>query len=453
MRPHRRLRRRGADRPRTLAYRVLRAVTADAAYANLELGRVLGEAHLDARDAGFVTELVSGTCRLQGTYDRVIAAASGRRTATLQPEVLDVLRLGAHQVLGMRVAAHAAVGASVELAAAEVGEKVAGLVNAVLRKVAVEDLDGWVARLSAGEDAVGALATRTHHPRWIAQEYRRLLGDEAEAALLANNVPPVPTLVVRPGLAQVADLDGAPTRWSPFGAVRPGNPGDLAAVREGRAGVQDEGSQLVALALARTTAPPGAWLDLCAGPGGKAALLAGLAAESGDSLVAAEVQPHRAGLVGQALRAYGDALGARAPVVVAADGTQPAWPPASFAKVMADVPCTGLGALRRRPEARWRRSQADLVGLAPLQRGLLASALDAAVPGGVVAYVTCSPHHAETIEVVHDVLAARQDTEVLSARDALPEVSEAALGDFVQLWPHRHGTDAMFLALLRRLPR
>lgn len=452
---HRRLRRRGADRPRTLAFEILRAVTAGGAYANLELGRALAETSLDARDTGFVTELVAGTCRLQGSYDRVIAAASGRRIATLQPELLDVLRLGTHQILSMRVPVHAAVAATVELAAAQVGEKVAGLTNAVLRRVAEADLDTWVARLSHGQDAVGALATRTHHPRWIAKEYLRLLGDETEAALAANNEPPVPTLVVRPGLADVTELDGEPTRWSPFGARRAGHPGELDAVRSGRAGVQDEGSQLVAWALAMVDAPRGDWLDLCAGPGGKAALLAGLAAAQGGRLLASEVQPHRAVLVAQALRAYAEspATAEHAPWVVVADGTRPAWRDASFAKVMADVPCTGLGALRRRPESRWRRRPADLTALAPLQRRLLASALDAVVPGGVVAYVTCSPHHAETTDVVSDVLAGRNDVDVLDAADVLPEVPDAALGPYLQLWPHRHGTDAMFLALLRVKPR
>lgn len=449
---HRRLRRRGADLPRTLAYRVLRAVSADGAYANIELGRVLGAERPDARDAAFVTELVSGTCRFQGTYDRVLAAASGRNLDALQPELLDVLRLGAHQLLGMRVPAHAGVAASVELAAAEVGEKVAGLTNAVLRRVADADLSAWLDRLAEGEDALGALATRTHHPRWIAEEYVRLLGaEEAEAALAANNTPPVPTLVVRPGLAEVADLGGEPTPFSPFGARRAGNPGDLDAVRAGRAGVQDEGSQLVAWALARTPAPDGDWLDLCAGPGGKAALLAGLAAAQGARLLASELQPHRARLVAQALRAYAEhpTTSSHAPLVVTADGTRPAWRGHAFARTMADVPCTGLGALRRRPEARWRRSPDDLASLAPLQRGLLASALDATAPGGVVAYVTCSPHHAETTEVVTDVLAGRGDVEVLPAAAAVDEVPDAALGDFVQLWPHRHSTDAMFLALLR----
>lgn len=443
---NRKLRRRRPDRPRLLAHRILGAVTQQGAYANLETARVLGEANLEARDAGFVTELVSGTCRLLGTYDRILAAASGRDG--FDPTLADALRLGAHQLLSMRVPPHAAIAATVDLAAAEVGEKVAGLTNAVLRKVAAHDLDGWVADLSRDEDDLGALALRTHHPRWIAAAYVDLLGDEAEAALAANNVPPVATLVIRPGLAEVADLDGEPTRYSPFGARRAGNPGDVPAVRAGRAGVQDEGSQLVAWALARTDAPDGPWLDLCAGPGGKAALLAGLARGAGQTLLASELQPHRAQLVANALRAY---EGEHVPVVIAADGTRPAWAVARFARVMADVPCTGLGALRRRPESRWRRSPDDLAALVPLQRRLLNSALDSVAPGGVVAYVTCSPHVAETRGVLEAVLAERDDTEVLDAPAALPGVPAASLGPYVQLWPHRHGTDAMFLATLRRV--
>jgi len=445
--PRSTLRRRRPDAARAVAFATLRAVTDDGAYANLELARQVAAAGLDARDAAFATELLAGTCRLQGTYDRIVAAASGRPLSGLQPPVLDALRLGAHQLLSMRVPARAAVAATVELAGALIGERVVGLVNAVLRRVAAHDLDAWVDRLASAEDELGALALRTHHPRWIAEEYVRLLGPaEAEAALAANNVPTAPTLVVRPGLAEVAELGGEPTAFSPFGAHRPGNPSDVPAVRAGRAGVQDEGSQLVAWALSRPDAAPGPWLDLCAGPGGKAALLAGLARAAGERLLAAELQPHRAQLVAQNLRCY---AGEPAVAVVCADGTRPAWRAGAFGRVMADVPCSGLGALRRRPESRWRRSPDDVVALGGLQRALLASALDAAAPGGLVAYVTCSPHHAETAAVVDAVLAGRPHARRLRAAEALPGVPDAALGDDLQLWPHRHGTDAMYLALLR----
>ncbi len=432
---------------RAVAFEVLRQITGEGAYANLALSKRLAKAKLSARDAALVTELVAGTCRAMGTYDRIIEAAAGRPLTSMQPAVVDVLRLGTHQLLAMRSPAHAAVGATVELAKQRIGRRVTGIVNAVLRKVAARSLEEWLDVIADGLDEMGALALRNHHPRWVAESIADVLPHaEVADALAANNVAPTPTLVVRPGLASVEELGGTATSLSPFGAVREGAPSAVAAVREGRAGVQDEGSQLVAWALARSAGPEGPWLDLCAGPGGKAALLAGLARERGTMLLASELQEHRAQLVRNALAVYGEAH------VVAADGTRPAWPQAAFAKVMADVPCSGLGALRRRPESRWRRHPEDVTELVPLQRALLDVALSSALPGGVVAYVTCSPHRAETREVVEQVVGARDDVEVLDARSALPEVPDAGLGPYVQLWPHRHGTDAMFLALLRRRP-
>ena len=430
------------DPARTVAFKVLREVWGNGAYANLELAH--RRAVLNPTDAAFATELVSGTCRALGSYDLIIAKASGRALNSLQPAVIDLLRLGTHQLLAMRVPPHAAISATVDLAALEVGERVAGLVNAILRRVAERDWDGWLDLLSVGLDERGRLALSEHHPRWIIDAWSKVLPPgELAAALAANNVAATPCLVVRPGLAERTELGGIPTRWSPWGAHRDGDPAILAAVREGRAGVQDEGSQLVALALARATAPAGAWLDLCAGPGGKSALLAGLARQGGEQLVAAELLPHRARLVAGNLRAYPEPL---RPVSIVADGLRPAWRDETFARVLADVPCTGLGALRRRPESRWRRKPGDLPGLVALQKGLLAAAIRSVKPGGVVAYVTCSPHPAETTEVV----ASATGVEVLSAPEHLPEVPDSAVGDFVQLWPHRHGTDAMFLALLRR---
>lgn len=436
------------DPARRAAYRVLRRVTGEAAYANLALAHEA--AGLSPRDAAFATELTFGACRALGTYDAILQAVSKRPLTELDPPVLDVLRLGAHQLLAMRVPQHAAVDATVALAKAEIGPRVAGFVNAVLRKVAGDDLPGWLARLTAGADSRDALALAAQHPRWIVDAWADALGDpdeaELRAALDADNQAPVNHLVVRPGLAEVAELGGEPARHSPFGAYVTGAPGAVPAVAEGRAGVQDEGSQLVALALSRVDAPAGPWLDLCAGPGGKAALLAGLAMQADTRLVASELQPHRAGLVARNLAAY---RGLNRPITVIADGTRPAWAPGSFARVMADVPCSGLGALRRRPEARWRRQASDVEGLYGLQVALLRSAIASAMPGGVVAYVTCSPHLAET----RDVLTTVSGAAFLRAADYLPEVPDAAAGDFVQLWPHRHGTDAMFLALLRVNPR
>jgi len=459
-RPARPYRRPKKDPVRLLAFEALRAVHERDAYANLVLPPLLREARekgsFDGRDAALATELVYGTLRRQGTYDAIIAACVDRPLREVDPPVLDVLSLGAHQLLSTRIPSHAAVSATVELARVVLGDGRAKFVNAVLRRIAADDLDGWLRTVAppyeeAPEEHLGIVHA---HPRWIVSALWDALGGgrkDIEDLLAADNARPEVTLVARPGRATTEELltgDAAPGRWSPY-AVRlaeGGDPGAIDAVREGRAGVQDEGSQLVALALANAPLEGSdrRWLDGCAGPGGKAALLGALAAGRGAALLAAERQPHRARLVDRALH------GNPGPYqVVTADGTRPAWRPGTFDRVLVDVPCTGLGALRRRPEARWRRRPEDLAGLAPLQRGLLTEALRAARTGGVVGYATCSPHPAETRSVVDDVLK-HESAELIDARPLLPGVPALGDGPDVQLWPHLHGTDAMYLALLRR---
>jgi 16S rRNA (cytosine967-C5)-methyltransferase len=443
------------DPARQAAYDVLVAVREQEAYTNLVLPPLLRSRGLTGRDAAFATELVSGTTRRQGTYDAVLAACVDRPLAKVDPGVLDALRLGAHQLLAMRVPSHAAVGTSVDLVRSAVGPGPAGFVNAVLRKVAAHDLSGWVRRVAPDPvtDPVGFASVAHAHPRWVVEALAEAAGErQLDDLLAADNAAPKVTLVARPGLATVEELveaGGTPTGLSPY-AVRleGGDPAAVPAVAEGRAGVQDEGSQLVAVGLAEAPLEgrDELWLDVCAGPGGKSALLAALAAGRGARLLASERQEHRARLVATATAtARGGLLG-----VVAADGTRPAWRDGTFDRALVDAPCTGLGALRRRPEARWRRSPTDLDALVPLQRALLEAALDGVRPGGVVAYATCSPVLAETAGVVSAVLAARDDVRLEEVH--LPGLTDAAgpLPGTVQLWPHRHGTDAMFLALLRR---
>ena len=441
------------DPARQTAYDALRAVDTDDAYLNLALPRLLSERGLSGRDAAFATELAAGTARLQGSYDAILGGLAKGGVDALQPPVRTALRLGTHQLLSMRVPSHAAVGTSVELVRADVGERPVRLVNAVLRRVAERDLDAWLQELAPLRDAdpIGHLSVVHAHPRWVVEAFLDVLGDvgDVEQLLRADNAAPAVTLVARPGLAEPVGEGIAPGRWSPYaGILAAGDPGSLVDVRAGRLGVQDEGSQLVALALARAglDGAEERWLDLCAGPGGKAALLTGLARERGATLIANELQPHRAALVRAGLRGYGPPA-----TVVCADGTRPPWRDEVFDRVIVDAPCTGLGALRRRPEARWRRTPADVDALVPLQRALLTSALSSVRPGGVVAYVTCSPHAAETRGVVDAVLAERRDVREDNARALLPEVEPLGDGPHVQLWPHRHGTDAMFLSVVRRI--
>lgn len=449
----RRAPRSGVDPVRMAALEVLKAVRVDDAYTNLVLPSVLRQFDLHGRDAAFATELVSGTIRMRGTYDAILAACVDRPLSKVEAKVLDALRLGCHQLLSMRVPAHAAISTTVDLVRAKGTSGAGGFTNAVLRTVARQDLDSWIARVAGDPAQVGTkyAAIAYSHPRWIVDELGAAVGpDELEALLAADNEPPRVTLVARPGRSDRAELPGEPTPFSPYGVVlASGDPGAVPAVAEGRAGVQDEGSQLVALAAAR--APVAGrderWLDLCAGPGGKSALLAGLAAERGAVLVANERQEHRAGLVRRALRGADGVAG-----VVTADGTAPPYRPGAFDRVLVDAPCTGLGALRRRPEARWRRRADDILGLVLLQRQLVSAALDLVRPGGVVLYATCSPVLSETRGVVSSVLENRRDVVIEDAAALLPQVPDCAgpIEGTVQLWPHRHGTDAMFLALLRR---
>jgi 16S rRNA (cytosine967-C5)-methyltransferase len=432
-----------ADRARLLAFDVLRAVAERDAFANLELSRLLRDRRVTGRDAALATELVGGTLRLRGAYDAVIDQLVDR---TLDDPVRDALRLGTHQLLSMRVPTHAAVGTTVDLVKQRIGHRPSGLVNAVLRKVAARTLEQWL----EGRP----MADRFSHPDWIVEALDRALGrpGELEALLAADNERPAVTLVARPGLAVREELGGTPLPISPYAvAMHGGDPGEVPAVREGRAGVQDAGSQLVAVALARAHVDgrDERWLDLCAGPGGKAALLAALAAQAGARTLANEPQVHRAQLVAQAARACGAGLLG----VVAGDGTRPAWLPGAFDRVLVDAPCSGLGALRRRPESRWRRTATDVADLVPLQQALLGAAIDSVRPGGVVVYATCSPVVEETAGVVAAVLAQRTDVALEPAMALLPEAHDAEsahLAGAVQLWPHRHGTDAMFIALLRR---
>lgn len=449
-----------SDQPRRAALEVLRLVREDDAYANLVLPQVLHSRGLTGRDAAFATELAYGTLRMRGWYDAILASCVDRDLDRVEPALLDVLRMGVHQLLAMRVPDHAAVDSSCELAR-EQGAKPgaaarAGFVNAVLRRVAQRDDAQWQEQLRGdrAEDDVEWLATRWSHPAWIVRALRDALGErraELPSLLQADNEPARPSLVARPGRMSPEELlrlpEVAPGRWSSLAATLiDGTPEALACVREGRAGVQDEGSQLVALALAGAEVDDdaGCWLDTCAGPGGKAALLDGLAHERGGHLVAVEQHPHRARLVESSFAPGSDSR------VLVGDARHAPWGDEAFDRVLVDAPCTGLGALRRRPESRWRRTSSDLAALGATQRDLLRASLDAVRPGGVVAYVTCSPHLAETEFVVGDVLRGRDDVVLEDARALLPGVPDLGDGPTVQLWPHRHGTDAMFLALLRR---
>ncbi|NUP29001.1 MAG: rRNA small subunit methyltransferase B [Nocardia sp.] len=440
-----------ADPARAVALETLRAVRDRDAYANLVLPALLREYRVEGRDAALATELGYGACRALGVLDAVIADCAGRAIEEIDGSLLDILRLGTYQLLRTRVEPHAAVHTSVEFARAESGSGRAGFVNAVLRRVTERSPAEWIARLAPG-DPVGRLAFEYAHPMWIARAFADALGaDAGELAdlLAADDARPLVHLVARPGDITAEELalvtGGEEGRWSPYAVyLEGGDPGALEPVREGMAAVQDEGSQLVALALTRAALhgeDGGRWLDLCAGPGGKTALLGALADIDGYRVDAVEPARHRAELVRTATKGL--------PVEVhIVDGRDSGLSP-GYDRILVDAPCTGLGALRRRPEARWRRTPGDIADLVTLQRELLTAAWDLLRPGGVLVYSTCSPHLPETVAVVADTVR-RTGAEQLDARPLLPGVTGLGAGPAVQLWPHRHGTDAMFAAALRK---
>ena len=424
------------DDPRLLAFEVLAEVELQGAYSNLILPKALSESILEANDRALATELVYGTLRMQGRHDHFISAASDRFLEQIDPKALIVLRLGTHQLKQMRVPSHAAIYESVELAKKVVGKSTASFVNAILRKIDSLDFD----QLSKPTQEYSKLALEYSHPEWIVSSYFDSLKNSSEviSLLQANNIPAKPTLIAWPGLATQGELLEAGAlaiATSSVAATFDGNPGDIAAIRERRAGVQDLGSQLVVEKFYDQFKPNLRWLDLCAGPGGKAAYLSALLKRDGGFLLANEISNERAKLVSQVIH-HGE--------VNVSDGRSMPDELGKFDRILLDAPCTGIGALRRRPEVRWRRSLQDLKNLTALQSELLESATRLLSPGGIIAYVTCSSHQAETKFQIRSFLKQYSNFTRIPVNDHRADID----GD-LQLWPHRDGTDAMFLSLLK----
>lgn len=431
---------------RLLAFDLLTEVNRNEGYSNLLLPQALNSSKLDERDKSLVTELLYGTIRMQGKHDWVLSQISDRPWSEVDPGIVDVCRMGVHQIHEMRVPDHAAVASTVEVARKRLGESKASFVNAMLRNVTRKSKEEWFLPLDAITDHVERFSIQYSHPQWIVSAYFDLLKswDEVESALAINNEPATPTLISWPGLSTVSDLidiGAEPTTYSPYGAHWKGNPGALDLIKSRKIGVQDEGSQLVALVFA-AAAGGESWLDMCAGPGGKAALLSSIARERKITFTANEVSAVRADLVRQVVN--GDR-------VLVGDGREIGDQEEKFDAILIDAPCTGLGALRRRPEVRWRRTLQDLRELTQLQRELIESAVRALKVGGVLGYATCSPHLAETSIQVSDLKRKHLTMEQLDISPYLPTNLENSERDMaMSLWTHRSDTDAMYLALFKK---
>lgn len=445
---------------RTIALECLFGVEFDDAYANLLMPKLLRESHLDERDSALAQELAFGTIRWQLFYDRIIEECAHRYSDEIDLQTLVVLRLGVHQLLSMRIPAHAALDETVELAKQFVSRGAAGFVNGVLRRVSERNREAWLAQVLSGlENEHERLAVEYSHPIWVVKALEQALRldsreKEIRDLLLADNIAPLISLVALPGIADSPDVAGlAQGPASPIGyQLESGDPNNLASFRSGALRVQDQGSQLAALALlnASSIKPGERWLDMCAGPGGKAALLAAEAKLNSAHLICNEVSEHRSELVKKALAT----VNAKVDTLTSDARELPITFQESFDRVLLDAPCTGLGALRRRPEARWRKQQSHVAELSRLQEQLLEAAWKCLKPGGVIAYVTCSPHVAETNSMIDWARRKLMGIELINANEVLkkltPSLELSQSRKTAQLWPHIHQTDAMFIALLHK---
>ena len=436
---------------REVALDVTTLIRTDGAYANLVLPNAIRAAHLSPRDAGHATDLTYGTQRWRGYLDAILDQCVTGSLRRVDAGVRDLLRLASFELVIRDEPPH--IVNEWVMQAKKRFRRATGFVNGILRTVSSRSGAEWRQLIENQGTETSMRATLWSHPQWIVDEYVALVGElEVDRLLAANNDPPTPTLIALPGVASIP-VGAVATALSPYGFTSPG--GSLVAidgVSEGTVRVQDEGSQLAALTLvgAMPVRSGERWLDLCAGPGGKTAVLAAFAAPASIELVANELQPHRAELVRRSIDPFVDGV-----TISVMDGRELcAANPGAFDRILVDAPCTGLGALRRRPESRWRKSLDDVPNLVTLQRALLSSALDALSVEGVVAYVTCSPLTAETVDVVQWILSRHPDAIAIDTAPVMtqiaPSLADAARGTAVQLYPHRHHTDAMFVQLIRR---
>ena len=435
---------------RLLAYDLISQVNRGGAYANLRLPELLDKSELELRDRAFVTELAYGTLRMQGKHDYAISKKADRSFSELDEKIVDLLRLGIHQIFEMRVPIHAAVGETVEVARAVAGESKASYVNAILRSIS-SDLEIYE-RLESDTTVsdIEKLAILYSHPTWIISAYYDQLKDwqEVIALLKINNIPASPHIIAWPGKSTVNEIletGGTKLSLGTYSVLSDHLPNEYPAIKDKRAGIQDMGSQLISEIFYATRDESAVqWLDLCAGPGGKAALLNNLLSQGSNTyeFLANEPSEHRAELVARVVPKS---------MIVSFDGRDSASFGKKFDRILIDAPCSGLGALRRRPEARWRRTLNDLKELLPLQRELIDSAYEMLNPGGIIAFATCSPLLAETKGQVLDAQYRHKDLRILDISEYSPANKSGVNADgTLQLWTHLDGSDSMFMALLQK---
>lgn len=438
--------------PRDVALGILVQVDTRKAFADLLLNQALKNGSMSSRDAAFATELVGGTLRWRARLDWILSQFVRNDLDKLTPWIRNGLRLGLYQMLFLdRVPAYAAVDEAVKLARIYGHAGTAGLTNAVLRKV-LQELGSLPDPETLISDPAEALAVAYSHPLWLVERWRRRLGDDETRALLAaNNESPSLCLRVnamrtdretlRRALAE-RGIEAEGGKLSRLSLTVRGNmvPSEIPEFQEGHFFVQDESETLVGELVAAEAGET--VVDLCAAPGGKTCHIQESRGSRG-TILAVDVQPKRLARVQENTAR----LGLSGVEPVCADGQELTLArPAD--RVLVDAPCSGLGVLRRRADARWRKTEASMRSLMPLEAGLLAAGATLLRPGGVLVYSVCSSEPEEGIRQVQAFLKAHPDFEI---EDASGFISPEAVTDGVMiLYPHRHGTDGAFAARLRK---
>ncbi len=442
--------------PRRAAYEILQRIEKERSHADILVDQELSRGTLRGPDRGLLTELVYGVLRRRQTLDHIISQFSRQKVDRLESVVLVLLRLGLYQSFFLdRIPVSAAVNETVKLAKVFV-PRASGFINAVLRRADRErDALSWPDR---SKEPVDYLAAYYSHPKWLIEDWIRQLGPE-EAESLAKSMAEMPPLTFRTNTLRMSreallerlaeeNVQAEKSIYSPDGirVLSHVNPALLHSFREGLLTVQDESSQLASIFLAPE--PGDKVVDVCAAPGGKSTHLAQLMEDRG-SVLACDVHTGKLRLIEETAERLG--ISVIRTCVLDAAGPLDVLGGAEFDRILIDAPCSGLGVLRRNPEGKWRKTHADVMRLAGLQRAILGNFTDRLKSGGVLLYSTCSTSMEENEGVIDDFLTERGDFMVEDLRELFPRFSPLFTDrGFFRSWPHLHGMDGFFAARLRR---
>ncbi|MFV0636061.1 16S rRNA (cytosine(967)-C(5))-methyltransferase RsmB [Mitsuokella sp. WILCCON 0060] len=443
------------DKARETAVRILYEVHENGAYANVALAKALRQENLSEQDRRFVTELVYGAVKAGDTLDWILRRYVNRPVRKIQPLVREILHLGLYQLFYLdKVPASAACNTAVDLAKGMGMKGLSGFVNAVLRTAVREPQKA--AFPSGKGHATEGLALRSQHPEWLVRHWVKTFGFEAAEKLCDfDNEQPVLSVRTntlktdRESLLRELKACGAEAEaslWAPEGILvhSHGSLDTLKPLQEGRCQVQDESSMLVAHVVGPQ---PGEFvIDCCAAPGGKTTHLAALMQDKG-RILAGDIYDHKL----LRIEENANRLGIHIIETEKIDAREIGEAYEGMAdRVLVDAPCSGLGVLRRKPDARWRRTQEEIEKLPFLQLAILESAAAAVKKGGVLVYSTCTIELAENQGVVSRFLEQHPEFQLETTGNFLPLPTKHREAKMVQLLPNIDGTDGFFICRMQR---